>query len=137
MLGDELATGLPVMVVKNDPLLRLFNGDIGLVLLDPADGELKVCFPGEDGAFRWIPAVRLPAWEPAWAMTVHKSQGSEFERVLLALPPIAAQVATRELVYTGVTRAKALVALRADEAVLRAAVTRRAERMSGLRDWLK
>lgn len=135
-LGDMLAPGLPVMVVRNDPLLRLFNGDIGLVLPDPADGELKACFPGAEEGFRWISVVRLPAWEPAWALTVHKSQGSEFEKVLLVLPQHAARTATRELVYTGVTRAKAVIALRADEAVLRAAAARRAERMSGLRDRL-
>lgn len=136
-LGDALAPGLPVMVVRNDPLLRLFNGDIGLVLADPADGELKACFLDEAGAPRWIPVVRLPAWEPAWAMTVHKSQGSEFDQVLLALPAIAARVATRELVYTAVTRAKAHVELRAEEATLRAAVASRAERMSGLRERLR
>ena len=131
-VGDALAPGLPVMVVRNDPLLRLFNGDIGLVLPDPADGALKICFPGEGDAFRWIPAVRLPAWEAAWAMTVHKSQGSEFERVLLALPSDVSRVVTRELVYTGVTRAKQGMALRASEDMLRAATKNRAERMSAL-----
>jgi exodeoxyribonuclease V alpha subunit len=135
-LGDELTPGLPVMVVRNDPLLRLFNGDIGLALPDPSDGELKVCFPGEEGAFRWIPEVRLPAWEPAWAMTVHKSQGSEFVRVLLVLPDTASRVTTCELVYTGVTRVKAGISLHTDEAALRMAVAMRAERMSGLRDRL-
>jgi exodeoxyribonuclease V alpha subunit len=133
--GQEMAPGLPVMVTKNDPLLRVFNGDIGLALTDPGDGELKACFPLDDG-FRWIPFARLPAWEAAWAMTVHKSQGSEFARVLLALPAEASPVLTRELVYTGVTRARGGVALWADEAVLRAAMTRRAERMSGLKELL-
>lgn len=131
-LGDALTPGLPVMVVRNDPLLRLFNGDIGLALPDPADGTLKVCFSDEGATFRWIPAVRLPAWEPAWAMTVHKSQGSEFDRVLLVLPPVGSRVATRELVYTGVTRAKRRVVLRAGEEVLRSAIASRAERMSAL-----
>ncbi len=131
-LGDALASGLPVMVHRNDVLLRLFNGDIGLVLPDPADGALKVCFPTEGGTYRWIPAVRLPAWEPAWAMTVHKSQGSEFERVLLVLPPVATRGASRELVYTGVTRAKQGVELQAGEDVLRSAIGNRAERMSAL-----
>ncbi|MEW6164563.1 MAG: exodeoxyribonuclease V subunit alpha [Pseudomonadota bacterium] len=131
-----IAAGLPVMVVRNDPLLRLFNGDIGLALPDPADGELKACFP-LDGDFRWIAFARLPEWEPAWAMTVHKSQGSEFARVLLALPDEPSPVATRELVYTGITRAREGVALWADEAVLRSAVACRAERMSGLREILR
>ena len=139
LAGDDVLrpmAGMPVMVVRNDPLLRLFNGDIGLVLPDPADGNLKVCFAGDAG-LRWIPLARLPAWEPAWALTVHKSQGSEFEEVLLAMPaavsPPFSSIATRELVYTGVTRARRRVALWAETAVLRAAIESRAERMSGLR----
>lgn len=130
------APGTPVMVVRNDPLLRLFNGDIGLVLPDPAQGGLAACFPGGGGAPRRIPLARLPAWEPAWAMTVHKSQGSEFANVLLALPATVSPVVTRELVYTGVTRARRRVALWASEAVLHAAIESRAERMSGLREKL-
>jgi exodeoxyribonuclease V alpha subunit len=133
--GEDVAPGMPAMVVRNDPLLRLYNGDIGLVLHDPADGELRACFQQEEG-LRWIPLARLPDWEPAWAMTVHKSQGSEFARVLLVLPASPSPVASRELVYTGVTRAREHVALRADETVLRAAVACRAERMSGLREAL-
>lgn len=129
--------GLPIMVLRNDPQLRVFNGDIGLVLHDPADAQLKACFPGDDAeTMRWVALTRLSAWEPAWAMTVHKSQGSEFARVLLALPTSPSPVATRELVYTGVTRAKSGVTLWANEAVLRAATERRAERMSALRDLL-
>jgi exodeoxyribonuclease V alpha subunit len=142
-LGDAPTSGLPVMVVRNDALLRLYNGDIGLALPDPADGALRVCFPGDgpDGnEARWIPFARLPAWEPAWAMTVHKSQGSEFERVLLALPAELSasfsSIATRELVYTGVTRAKGGIDLWSGEDGLRTAVERRAQRMSGLRDKL-
>lgn len=140
--GDALrpAPGLPVMVVRNDPLLRLYNGDIGLVLPDPADGALRVCFAGERG-LRWVALARLPAWEPAWAMTVHKSQGSEFDEVLLAMPAAVAaassSIATRELVYTGVTRARRRVVLRGGEDVLRAVIASRTERMSGLRDRLQ
>jgi len=131
------AAGTPLMILRNDPLLRVFNGDIGIALVDSADGQLKCCFPGEPNEWRWLSLTRLPAWEPAWAMTVHKSQGSEFERVMLVLPNTVSPVATRELVYTGVTRAKRTITLRADEAVLRAAIDCRAERMSGLRDRLR
>ena len=132
------AAGTPLIVLRNDALLRVFNGDIGLLLADPADGQLKCCFPGDAGnAARWIALSRLPEWEPAWAMTVHKSQGSEFGEVLLALPESVSPVATRELVYTGVTRAKRRVTLWTGEAVLRAAIDRRAERMSGLRERLR
>ncbi|MFN3883541.1 MAG: exodeoxyribonuclease V subunit alpha [Rhodocyclaceae bacterium] len=134
--GDSLRppVGTPIMMLRNDPLLRVFNGDIGLLLIDPADGREKVAFLGE--TVRWIPLHRLPDWEPAWAMTIHKAQGSEFERVLLALPTAVSPVATRELVYTGVTRAKRSVELWAGEAVLRAAIERRSIRMSGLRERL-
>jgi exodeoxyribonuclease V alpha subunit len=127
--------GMPVMITRNDALLQLFNGDIGLVLADPLDGMLKVCFPGGNG-WRWISLRRLQAFVPAWAMTVHKSQGSEFDQVLLALPADDSPVLTRELFYTGVTRARQRVALWANEVTLRAAIARRAERMSGLRDRL-
>lgn len=135
----QLPVGTPVMVVRNDVLLRLYNGDIGLALPDPEDGIVKVCFAGdaESAAPRWIPLARLPDWEAAWAMTVHKSQGSEFDRVLLVLPAEASPVATRELVYTGITRARAHVSLWATKTVLQAAIERRAERMSGLREQLR
>jgi exodeoxyribonuclease V alpha subunit len=133
--GLRPTAGMPLMVLRNDPLLRIFNGDIGLVLPDPEDGQLKACF--STGPLRWVSLQRLPDWEPAWAMTVHKSQGSEFAQVLLVLPSAVSPVATRELVYTGVTRAKQGVALWAGETVLRAATVRRAERMSGLRERLR
>jgi exodeoxyribonuclease V alpha subunit len=126
------APGTPLMVLRNDALLRVFNGDIALMLPDPADGALKACFMTADAQLRWIPLSRLPAWEPAWAMTIHKSQGSEFDTVLLVLPANLSQVATRELVYTGVTRAKRQVLLHTGENVLRTAISQRAERMSGL-----
>jgi exodeoxyribonuclease V alpha subunit len=135
--GQRPTAGMPLLVLRNDSLLRVFNGDIGLVLPDPADGSLKACFVGASDGPRWIPLSRLPDWEPAWAMTVHKSQGSEFAEVLLVLPVADSPVTTRELVYTGVTRAKRRVMLWTDEAVLRAAIERRAERMSGLRERLQ
>lgn len=134
--GDTLQPplGTPIMVLRNDPLLEVFNGDIGLLLNDPADGRQKVFFPGEMP--RWIALNRLSEWTSAWAMTVHKAQGSEFAEVLLALPATVSPVVTRELVYTGITRAKRRVMLWAGEAVLRAAIERRSTRMSGLRERL-
>ncbi len=138
----QIPIGTPVMVVRNDPLLHLYNGDIGLALPDPGDGILKVCFPGDQAgdqrsAPRWISLARLPSWEAAWAMTVHKSQGSEFERVMLVLPAAISAVTTRELLYTGITRAREHVSLWATESVVRAAIEHRVERMSGLRDKLR
>lgn len=99
--------GRPVMVTQNDYRQNLFNGDIGIALPDE-NGALRIWFPaGEAGQYRAIAPIRLPAHETAWAMTIHKSQGSEFSRVLLILPegedlPLLG----RELLYTAVTRAK-------------------------------
>jgi exodeoxyribonuclease V alpha subunit len=102
--------GRPIMVTQNDYQQNLFNGDIGISLLD-AQGQLKVYFAGEHaGQFRAIAPVRLPAHETAWAMTIHKSQGSEFDKVLLILPDAEdSGLLGRELLYTAVTRAKVAV----------------------------
>jgi len=129
--------GRPVMVTRNDYGLRLFNGDTGIALADPdSGGELRVFFPSPDGAMRKFEPYRLPEHETVFAMTVHKSQGTEFDRVLFILPEGDARVLTRELLYTGVTRARKRVDLWAGEAALRAAVSRKIERVSGLRDML-
>jgi exodeoxyribonuclease V alpha subunit len=129
--------GRPVMVTRNDYGLRLFNGDIGIALADPeSDGALRVFFPAPDGTMRKFDPYRLPEHETVFAMTIHKSQGTEFDGVLLVLPESDARVLTRELLYTGVTRARKRVELWAGEAALRAALSRRIERASGLRDAL-
>jgi exodeoxyribonuclease V alpha subunit len=132
------APGTPLMVTRNDSLLRLHNGDIGLMLPDPADGRIKACFETDDPAapLRWVTPARLPTHESAWAMTVHKAQGSEFERVLLVLPEESSPVLTRELVYTAVTRARKHIHLWGVDAALQSAIKQRAERMSGLRERL-
>jgi exodeoxyribonuclease V alpha subunit len=85
---------------------------------------------------RKLDPYRLPEHETVFAMTIHKSQGTEFDRVLLVLPESDARVLTRELLYTGVTRARKRVDVWAGEAALRAALSRRIERVSGLRDAL-
>jgi exodeoxyribonuclease V alpha subunit len=129
--------GRPVMVTVNDYALRLFNGDVGIALPDPEqNGSLAVFFPAEDGGVRKISPLRLPAHETVFAMTVHKSQGSEFDRVLLVIPPADSLVLTREILYTGITRAKYSVEIWCGEDLLAAAVTRRIERRSGLRNIL-
>ncbi|WP_064122615.1 exodeoxyribonuclease V subunit alpha [Halotalea alkalilenta] len=98
--------GRPVMVTRNDPRLGLYNGDVGLTLPDPeSPGRLKVFFQQRDG-LRAITPGRLNDIETVFAMTVHKSQGSEFERVLLVLPDQPNPILTRELLYTGITRAR-------------------------------
>lgn len=129
--------GQPLMVTRNDYNLRLFNGDIGLVLPDPAaDGALRAFFPDPEGGLRRLHPARLPEHESVYAMTVHKSQGSEMDHVLLVLPEPGSPVLTRELVYTGITRARHRLTLWGSAASLRAAVGRRVERSSGLRERL-
>ena len=125
--------GRPVLVLNNDYVLRLFNGDIGIALPD-ANGELLVHFPDATvpGGFRAIAPVRLPRHETAFAMTVHKSQGSEFDGVLVMLPEQRSRVLTRELLYTAITRARRRVTLVADAPVLEQAIATATARHSGL-----
>ncbi len=130
-LRSEWYPGRPVMVLRNDHVMKLFNGDIGIVLPD-ADGRLQVYFPGEAGEYRAIAPVRLPEHETAFAMTVHKSQGSEFDEILLVLPAEPNRVLTRELLYTAVTRARARLGIVANAGVVAATVEARTKRVSGL-----
>jgi exodeoxyribonuclease V alpha subunit len=124
--------GRPVMVTRNDYALDLMNGDIGLCLPAP-DGVLRVAFPAVDGGVRWVMPSRLDSVDTVFAMTVHKSQGSEFTHVLLVLPAQESPVLTRELVYTGLTRAKQRLTMWAPQlGVLYNACARRVLRSGGL-----
>ncbi len=134
--GGRWYPGRPVIVLANDYLLGLFNGDIGLCLPDEA-GALRVFFPAADGGFRAIAPLRLPAHDTAFALTVHKSQGSEFEEVLLVLPARPLRVLTRELIYTGVTRAAKKVTVAGAAEVFVAGCAARTVRASGLRDRMR
>ena len=126
--------GRPVMVTRNDYALDLMNGDTGLCLPGP-DGVLRVAFAGAEGGVRWFMPSRLESVETVFAMTVHKSQGSEFAHVLLVLPDEMTPVLTRELVYTGVTRARERLTIWApDPKVLFGACTRQVLRSGGLAD---
>ena len=116
---------------RNDPLQKLFNGDIGIALPD-ANGSLMVHFPQAGGALRGVAPLRLPEHEAAFAMTVHKAQGSEFDAVFVLLPAQANRVLTRELLYTAVTRARRQVTLASGATVLAAAIEARTQRRSGL-----
>jgi exodeoxyribonuclease V alpha subunit len=133
--GGALYDGRPVMVKANDYDVGLYNGDIGVLMQEP-EGEWRACFVGADGEERRLAPSRLPPHETVFAMTVHKSQGSEFDEVLVILPPMPSPVLTRELLYTAVTRARARVTLLGREDVLRAAIEHRVQRASGLRDLL-
>lgn len=139
--------GRPVLITRNDYGLNLMNGDIGLTLRVPADtaatgaagarSVLRVAFPSAEGGVRWVLPSRLQAVETVFAMTVHKSQGSEFEHTALILPEKPNPVLTRELLYTAITRAKQrFTLLYSQEAVLGEALTRRVYRVSGLQgEW--
>ena len=125
--------GRPLIVTANDYNVKLFNGDIGIVFPDPdTDGRVFVHFPTPDGGVRKVSPLRLPAHETVYAMTIHKSQGSEFERVLMLLPAHDAEVLTRELIYTGITRARKRVEIWGREDLFSTAVARRIDRKSGL-----
>jgi exodeoxyribonuclease V alpha subunit len=128
--GDRSYPGQPLLVTRNDPRIELMNGDLGVVVRH--DDALRVVFERGDGALRWVPPVRVPASETVHAMTIHKSQGSEFDRVEILLPEADSQLLTRELLYTGVTRARRSVTLVGSEVALRSGITRRAARATGL-----
>jgi exodeoxyribonuclease V alpha subunit len=133
--GGEWYVGRPVMVTRNDYGTRVFNGDIGLTLADPnRPGSLRVYFlEGEE--VRSVLATRLRDVETAFAMTVHKSQGSEFRHTVLVLPQDRGGIITRELVYTGITRASQEFTLVTPAgAGLAQAIARRTHRASGLRE---
>lgn len=103
--------GRPVMVTRNNPALKVFNGDVGITLPSPdADSRLRVYFL-EGEQLRSVSVSRLSQVETAYAMTVHKSQGSEFEHTALVLPARGGNVPTRELIYTGITRARSALTL--------------------------
>ena len=102
--------GRPVMLTRNDYALGLMNGDVGVTLHGPSGGSgerpLRVAFPDGMGGIRWVPPSRLQDVETVFAMTVHKSQGSEFDHVTLVLPERMSAAVTRELIYTAITRAR-------------------------------
>ncbi|KAF1728402.1 exodeoxyribonuclease V subunit alpha [Pseudoxanthomonas mexicana] len=124
--------GQLLIVPENSSRHRLFNGDIGVCLRDAA-GTLVAWFPGDDaGHPRAFHPAALPAHESAFAMTVHKAQGSEFDTVWLLLPARGNRVLSRELVYTGITRARRALHVAGSEAVIREALARHAGRWSGL-----
>ena len=122
--------GRPVLVTANDYGVGLFNGDLGV--MGWAGSDMVVYFPDGKGSVRAVAPARLPPHETAWAMTVHKSQGSEFNRVVLVLPEADTPLVNRALLYTAATRAKEKLTVIGPEAVLRQGTMREARRPSGL-----
>lgn len=137
--------GRPVMVTQNNPALHLYNGDIGICMPDsdaansgPFSKEpLMVFFQRADGSVKKYLPARLPHCETVFAMTIHKSQGSEFEEVLIVLPEAINPVLTKELLYTAITRAKKTIKLVAIQSVFVAAVRQKVARVTGLVDKFK
>lgn len=134
-LAEESAIwyhGRPIMVTKNDYSLDVFNGDIGITLAEE-DG-FYVYFPTQDQQHRRIAAARLAYSETALALTIHKSQGSEFSRVAVVLPKEDSAILSRQLLYTGITRAKHLIHLWAMEHLFIKAIEQQTQRAAGLHD---
>lgn len=127
--------GRPILITANSYSLGLFNGDVGVLLPTP-EGNLRAHFVDPEGNTRTFAPARLPDHETVFAMTVHKSQGSEFDDVVVVLPDQPSRVLTRELLYTAVTRARQSVTLHSTPEILQATVSQRADRASGLRDLL-
>jgi len=126
-----------VSFTQNDYSLQLFNGDVGIILQDPnRKNALRVYFKEESGTLRGIALPLLPAHETVFAMTVHKSQGSEFDRVLLILPDQDSPLLTRELLYTAITRAREKVEIWGRKDVFGREVKRQITRTSGLEETL-
>ena len=133
--SGEWYAGRPVMVLRNDRDLGVSNGDVGIVLPSATDASALRAYFLDGDSQRSVAVSRLAHIETAYAMTVHKSQGSEFAHVALVLPPGAGEYLTRELVYTGITRARNnLTLFDAGQGVLDAAIGRRTQRASGLSD---
>jgi len=125
--------GRPIIVTENDRALGLMNGDVGLMRLS-AGGQLEAVFRGRDAA---VPASILPASESAYALTIHKSQGSEFDHVAVVLPARPSPILSRELIFTGITRARKSVTVIGPPDRVREAIGRRVARASGLSDRMR
>ncbi len=128
---DDNYEGRPVMITANNYQLGLFNGDIGLVLSE--DGHLRAHFVGVDGSLRTFSPGRLGRHDSVFAMSVHKSQGSEFRKVAIVLPETMNPIMTREVIYTAVTRAKESVEIHGSPEILARTIAERRIRSSGLR----
>ncbi len=134
---DSWYPGRPVLITTNNYSLDLYNGDIGICLPDPEDGSVKVWFERSDGSLRCYSPYRLPRCQTVFAMTIHKSQGSEFDEVVVVLPEEENRILSRELIYTAVTRARKTVRIVSEQQVFEQALSRNIIRFSGLAELLE
>jgi len=129
--------GMPVMLTRNSPGLGLFNGDIGIVVEGEKSSGLQAAFPGSDGRVVRFSLSRLPDYQPAYALTTHKAQGSQAKHVFLILPEKESRVLSRELIYTGITRARESVQIWGRSEILLCAIGKSAVRPTGLLERLQ
>ncbi len=126
-------SGRPIMITQNNAALQLYNGDIGICLRDKEqDNQLRVFFQQADGSIKKYLPARIPHCETVFVMTIHKSQGSEFDEVLIILPETHPPILTKELLYTAITRAKKTIKLVANASVFYSTVRKRVQRVTGL-----
>lgn len=132
----ESYVGKPILITENAPQHHIYSGDIGIILPD-GTGALRVYFDTKvNGDYLSLSISRVPAYEPAYVMTVHKSQGSEFEHTLFVMPLASSPVLTKELVYTAITRAKEKFTLFGDEKTWMSSIKVKVQRQSGLQEQL-
>jgi exodeoxyribonuclease V alpha subunit len=127
--------GRPILITRNDYTLDIYNGDAG-VCVSTLNGTYKVLFTDSEGNLKYISPHRIQHFEPAFLITVHKSQGSEFNNVNLLLPEKDSQLLTRELIYTAVTRARNYFTVVGDIEILKKGIERKTERFTGLKSRL-
>jgi exodeoxyribonuclease V alpha subunit len=128
-----LFDGMPIMITSNDYRNELFNGDTGIIFRQAS--HFYAFFRDRSDTVRSIALRSLSSWEPSFAITVHKSQGSEFTHTLFVLPPVDTPLLSRELIYTAVTRSRTSISIIGNEPVLKAGITRMTQRSSGLKKW--
>ena len=129
---QEYLAGRPIIVTSNQPALGLYNGDVGVLLGETSGAPLRAWFARRDGSLQALLPAQLPSHESAYAMTVHRAQGSEFDRVELVLPPQPHPLLTREWLYTAASRARRQLCIHASREVLHAALAQRTRRINGL-----
>ncbi len=136
LTGREKALyhGQPIMIRSNDYNLSLFNGDRGVVF--NFGGEFYAVFRDGTDDYRYIHAGKLGSFDTSYCQTIHKSQGSEFNEILIVMPEGSERLLTREIIYTGITRAKQKVILLSSDEIFCSAVERVVVRHSGIREYL-
>lgn len=128
--GNGLYHGQAIMILQNDYVNHIFNGDVGIITED--NGRIIAYFESDNGELRALPVQLLPHYETAFAMTIHKSQGSEFDHVMLVLPDFYSKILTKELLYTGITRAKKQLTLMGTPRIIETTIRNHTERFSGI-----